>query len=102
MPGGEIALDEAGLFPMEAPQEKSLIAEPVERGTKAGLRLQKIQGERRGEGWLCGEGKGAIPEVFGSPASALTTCWGVFGFAGRSLLLQGKFSLVACTYLPVC
>ena len=29
--GGETALDEAGLFPTEAPQEKSLTAEPAEK-----------------------------------------------------------------------
>lgn len=56
VPGEETALDEAGLFPAEAPQEKSLTAE-LKRDTKAGLRLWRTRGERRGVGWLCGEGK---------------------------------------------
>ena len=34
VPGGERALDEAGLFPTEAPQEKSLTTEPAEKEHK--------------------------------------------------------------------
>lgn len=70
--------------------------------TKTGLGLQKTRGPRRKKLALRRGKRNIFRGMWRPPPSALDTCWGVFGFYWRSLLLQGKFSLVACTYLPAC
>lgn len=57
VPGGEIALDEAGLFSMEAPQEKSLIAEPAEKGHKSGVEAAEDTGREKRRGLALWRGK---------------------------------------------
>lgn len=50
VPGGGRALDEAGLFPTEAPQEKSLTAEPAEKGHKNGAEAAEDTGREKRSG----------------------------------------------------
>ena len=50
VPGGERALDEAGLFPTEAPQEKSLTAEPAEKEHKNGAEAAEDTGREKRSG----------------------------------------------------
>lgn len=81
----------------ETTLEKSLSG----RTAKETLRMDKIYKRCEQEweqlfGWL------KKRHILRHPISGLATCWGVFGLNWESLLLQGKFSPVAYTYLLVC
>lgn len=89
-----------GHFPRgsETPLGKSLTAVPAKgaqkwNGSHTARQEEAGSAERK---MKCFRG------IWRPPTSMLDTRWGVFGFWVGSLLLQGKFSLAASTYLPAC
>lgn len=70
----------------ETPLEKSLTTVPA-KGHKNGARAAADRGKR----WFCRLEERIYPEAARGLTSVLDTCWRVFGFCVRSLLLRVNF-----------
>lgn len=92
-----------GRFPgsQETPLGKSLTAAPAEGARKRGWGCRRHRAREEGAGSVQRE-KERFQRHLEAPSLCTRYLLGCVWLLQRSLLLQGKFSLVACTYLPVC
>lgn len=80
--------------------KKSLTTVPA-KGHRNGARAVKDRGKRE-RGCLCGAGEETCSEAFGGPDPCTQYLLGCVWLLCEKPVAEGKFSPVACTYLPAC